>query len=61
MQDIAGWDGVLAGVAIGVTYPLDLLAKQPLFKRLAWQHLLAWGETPAPVPTISTLQQPFDA
>ena len=43
-QQIAGWDGVLEGVAIGVTYPLDLLTKQPLFKRLAWQHLLAWGE-----------------
>ncbi len=33
----------LGGVA-GVTYPLELLLKQPLFKRLAWQHLLAWGE-----------------
>jgi hypothetical protein len=41
---IAGWDGALADVAVGVTYPLDLLIKQPLFKRLAWQHLLAWGE-----------------
>jgi hypothetical protein len=35
------WDGG----PVGVTYPLDLLIKQPLFKRLAWQHLLAWGET----------------
>ncbi len=30
--------------AVGVTYPLELLLKQPLFKRLAWQHMLAWGE-----------------
>lgn len=30
--------------AVGVTYPLELLLKQPLFKRLAWQHLLAWGD-----------------
>lgn len=36
-QVIDGWDGV-----VGVTYPLDLLLKQSLFKRLAWQHLLAW-------------------
>lgn len=36
---IDGWDGV-----VGVTYPLELLLKQPLFKRLAWQHLLAWGD-----------------
>jgi hypothetical protein len=35
---VDGWDG-----AVGVTYPLELLMKQPLFKRLAWQHLLAWG------------------
>jgi hypothetical protein len=34
-----GWDGV-----VGVTYPLDLLMKQSLFKRLAWQHLLAWQD-----------------
>ncbi|PZP39790.1 MAG: hypothetical protein DI585_03075 [Pseudomonas fluorescens] len=38
-QTLEGWDG-----AVGVTYPLDLLLKQPLFKRLAWHHLLAWGE-----------------
>ncbi len=44
-QAITGWDGELAGVVPGVTYPLELLLKQPLFKRLAWQHLLAWGET----------------
>ena len=36
---VDGWDG-----AVGVTYPLELLIKQPLFKRLAWQHLLAWGD-----------------
>lgn len=36
---IEGWDG-----RVGVTYPLELLVKQPLFKRLAWQHLLAWGD-----------------
>lgn len=39
-KDIAGWEGA----PVGVTYPLELLLKQPLFKRLAWQHLLAWGE-----------------
>jgi hypothetical protein len=38
-KTISGWDGV-----VGVTYPLDLLVKQPLFKRLAWQHLLALGD-----------------
>lgn len=38
-QSLEGWDGV-----VGVTYPLDLLMKQPLFKRLAWQHLLAWHD-----------------
>lgn len=42
-KEIAGWDGA----PVGVTYPLDLLMKQPLFKRLAWQHLLAWGDTHA--------------
>ncbi len=36
---LEGWDG-----PVGVTYPLELLLKQPLFKRLAWQHLLAWGD-----------------
>ena len=36
---VEGWDG-----RVGVTYPLELLVKQPLFKRLAWQHLLAWGD-----------------
>lgn len=36
-----GLDG-LPGVTVGVTYPFDLLLRQPLFKRLAWQHLLAW-------------------
>ncbi|RZK99112.1 MAG: hypothetical protein EOP36_20255 [Rubrivivax sp.] len=38
-KTVDGWEG-----AIGVTYPLELLLKQPLFKRLAWQHLLAWGD-----------------
>lgn len=33
---------VLDGVALGVTYPPALLVRQPLFKRLAWRHLLAW-------------------
>lgn len=35
---VAGLEGMVAGV----TYPPDLLLKQALFKRLAWQHLLAW-------------------
>lgn len=39
-QEIAGW----SGAPVGVTYPLELLMKQSLFKRLAWQHLLAWGD-----------------
>lgn len=39
-QEIAGWNEA----PVGVTYPLELLMKQPLFKRLAWQHLLAWGD-----------------
>lgn len=30
------------GLAVGVTYPPELLLAQPLFKRLAWQHLLKW-------------------
>lgn len=38
---IAGW----TEAPVGVTYPLELLMKQPLFKRLAWQHLRSWGET----------------
>ncbi|RYG61024.1 MAG: hypothetical protein EON60_05050 [Alphaproteobacteria bacterium] len=38
-KTLDGWEG-----PVGVTYPLDLLLKQPLFKRLAWQHLLAWGD-----------------
>lgn len=37
-QSIPDWQGG----AVGVTYPLELLRKQPLFKKLAWQHLLAW-------------------
>lgn len=47
---VEGWHAAGGGdtlgleSAVGVTYPLDLLLKQPLFKRLAWQHLLAWGE-----------------
>lgn len=32
------------GARVGVTYPPDLLLAQPLFKRLAWQHLQAWME-----------------
>lgn len=39
-----GGDTMELDIAVGVTYPLDLLLKQPLFKRLAWQHLLAWGD-----------------
>jgi len=39
-----GADRLGLDMAVGVTYPLELLLKQPLFKRLAWQHLLAWGE-----------------
>jgi hypothetical protein len=27
---------------VGVTYPLDLLLKNPLYKKRAWQHLLKW-------------------
>ncbi len=38
-KTIDGWAG-----RAGVSYPLELLVKQPLFKRLAWQHLLAWGD-----------------
>lgn len=45
---VEGWHakggGEVAGLSVGVTYPLELLMKQPLFKRLAWQHLLAWRE-----------------
>ena len=47
---VEGWHAAGGGEAmdmegaVGVTYPLELLLKQPLFKRLAWQHLLAWGE-----------------
>lgn len=33
------------GLAVGVTYPPELLLAQPLFKRLAWQHLLKWRLT----------------
>lgn len=40
-----GADRLGLEAAVGVTYPLDLLLKQPLFKRLAWQHLLAWGDS----------------
>lgn len=29
---------------VGVTYPLDLLLKKPLFKGLAWQHLQRWQQ-----------------
>ncbi len=36
-DDTLGLEG-----AVGVTYPLELLLKQPLFKRLAWQHVRAW-------------------
>jgi hypothetical protein len=32
----------LDNVGVGVTYPLALLVRQPLFKRLAWRHVLAW-------------------
>lgn len=39
----SGADSLEIEGAVGVTYPLDLLLKQSLFKRLAWQHLLAWG------------------
>lgn len=43
---VEGWQAspavVLEGVPTGVTYPPALLLAQPLFKRLAWQHLLAW-------------------
>jgi hypothetical protein len=35
------WDGIGLD-RMGVTYPPQLLLEQPLFKRLAWQHLLAW-------------------
>lgn len=36
---VSGWG------AMGVTYPPTLLLAQPLFKRLAWQHLLAWKQS----------------
>lgn len=36
---LAGLEGV-----VGVTYPPEMLVRQPLFKRLAWQHLLAWRQ-----------------
>ena len=36
-----GWDGVGLDKG-GVTYPPQLLLEKPVFKRLAWQHLLAW-------------------
>jgi hypothetical protein len=39
-----GADTLGLETAVGVTYPLELLLKQPLFKRLAWQHMLAWGD-----------------
>lgn len=34
-----GWQNM---VAAGVTYPPAMLLEKPVFKRLAWQHLLAW-------------------
>lgn len=27
---------------VGVTYPLELLLKNPLYKKRTWQHLLKW-------------------
>lgn len=43
---VEGWQAAPCEVpgcaAVGVTYPPALLLAQPLFKRLAWQHLLAW-------------------
>lgn len=48
---VEGWQAAggpelagLEGVAVGVTYPPEMLLRQPLFKRLAWQHLLAWQQ-----------------
>lgn len=35
------WDGIGLD-RVGVTYPPQLLLEKPVFKRLAWQHLLAW-------------------
>jgi hypothetical protein len=48
---VEGWQAAggpeltgLEGMAVGVTYPPEMLLRQPLFKRLAWQHLLAWQQ-----------------
>lgn len=30
------------GGPVGVTYPLELLLKNPLYKKRTWQHLLKW-------------------
>lgn len=35
------WDGAETA-RVGVTYRPDLLLDKPLFKRLAWQHMLTW-------------------
>lgn len=40
---------LLDTVAVGVTYPPALLLRQPLFKRLAWRHLLAWKAACSPL------------
>jgi hypothetical protein len=46
IMGVEGWHAApqplaLVGV-VGVTYPLDLLLKKPLFKGLAWQHVQRW-------------------
>ncbi|HEX2859795.1 MAG TPA: hypothetical protein VHP58_06340 [Alphaproteobacteria bacterium] len=34
---LASFDG-----PVGVTYPLELLLKNALYKKRTWQHLLKW-------------------
>jgi hypothetical protein len=45
---VEGWHAAPQACALqgnlGVTYPLDLLLKKPLFKGLAWQHLQRWQQ-----------------
>ncbi|MFZ2587106.1 MAG: hypothetical protein WAZ18_03130 [Alphaproteobacteria bacterium] len=44
---IDGWNAkpVMEGVAaVGAVFPPDMLLQQPMFKRVAWQHLLNWKQ-----------------
>lgn len=47
-QGVEGWQAApkpidgLDGLTTGVTYAPAFLLAQPMFKRMAWEHLLAW-------------------